>query len=169
MVRHDTKHPLEILAYLNLVTQSSFLLHQKHEIFSMNIKIADLMVKQVITTQPHKSIEHVQDIMRKNSISAVPVVDSDYQPVGIITSTDLTKGHRPGTPVSKLLPPHVYQVPAYNDISVAAKVMRKHKIHHLLVTHERRLVGIISSFDLLKLIDEHRFIMKNPPSHKSRQ
>ena len=67
------------------------------------------------------------------------------------------------SPVSTLLKHHVYQVPAYNDISVAAKIMRKHRIHHLLVTHEKELKGIISSFDLLQLIDGHRFKMTNPP------
>ena len=34
----------------------------------MNIKIADLMVKNVVTTEPHKSIGHVKDIMTKNRI-----------------------------------------------------------------------------------------------------
>ncbi|NND34187.1 MAG: CBS domain-containing protein, partial [Saprospiraceae bacterium] len=67
-----------------------------------------------------------------------------------------------------ILPEHVFQVPAYNDISVAARVMRKQKIHHLVVTHEGEIVGIISSFDLLQLIDEHRFRMVNPPASKPR-
>jgi CBS domain-containing protein len=135
----------------------------------MNIKIADLMVRNVVTTLPHKSIGHVKEIMKKNRISAVPIVNSENLPVGIVTSNDFRKNLSDGTPVSSILPPHVYQVPAYNDISVAAKVMRKHHIHHLLVTHEKELVGIITSFDLLRLIDEHRFTMKNPPRSKSRE
>ena len=134
----------------------------------MNVKIADLMVHQVITSQPHHTIEHVQKIMQRNHISAVPIVNSDNEPVGIVTSTDLGRGLKRGTPVSSILPEHVHQVPAYNDISVAARIMRKQKIHHLVVTHEGAIVGIISSFDLLQLIDEHRFKMMNPPASKSR-
>lgn len=130
----------------------------------MNVKITDLMVKNVVTTFPHKSVSHVKQIMSKNRISAVPVVNSDNEPVGIITSNDLHKGLNDSSPISKYLADHVYQVPAYNDASVAAKIMRKHNIHHVLVTHEGKIVGIISSFDLLQLIDEHRFAMKNNPS-----
>ena len=57
----------------------------------MNIKIADLMVKQVTTTQPHKNIGHVKKMMRNNKISSVPVVNSDNIPVGIITSNDFNQ------------------------------------------------------------------------------
>lgn len=129
----------------------------------MNVKIADLMAKQVITSQPHHTVDHVRKIMQRNHISAVPIVNGDNEPLGIITSNDLNRGLKGTTPVSSILQPHVYQVPAYNDISIAAKVMRKHKIHHLLVTHEGSVVGIISAFDLLQLIDEHRFSRRHPP------
>ena len=106
----------------------------------MNVKIADLMAKQVITSQPHHTIDHVRKIMQRNRISAVPIVNGDDEPLGIITSSDLGRGLKGSTPVSSILQPHIHQVPAYNDISVAAKVMRKNKIHHLLVTHEGAIV-----------------------------
>lgn len=130
----------------------------------MNIKIADLMVKNVVTTEPHKTIGHVKDMMRNNSISCVPVVNSENEPVGIVTTNDFKLNVNDSSPVSQLLSGHVYSVPAYNDVSVAARVMRKHKFHHLVVTHEKEIVGIISSFDLLKLLDEHKFVMKNAPT-----
>ncbi len=130
----------------------------------MNIKIADLMIKNVVTTQPHKSIGHVKDIMLANNISSVPVVNSDNEPVGIVTSNDFRKDVNDSTPVKQILPDHVYTVPAYNNIDVAAKIMRNHKIHHVLVTHEHEIVGIISAFDLLKLLDDKKFVMKNPPT-----
>lgn len=130
----------------------------------MNFKVADLMVKNVITTQPHKSIGHVKDIMKNNKISSVPVVDTENKPVGIVTTNDFRIKLKDSEPVSKLLSDHVYAVPAYNDVSIAAKIMRNHKIHHVLVTHEKEIVGIISSFDLLKLLDDHKFVIKNPPT-----
>ena len=130
----------------------------------MNIKIADMMTHQVVTTQPHKSIGHVRDIMRKNKISCVPVVNTNNEPVGIVTSNDFRKDLNDNTPVSQILPDHVYSVPAYNDISIAAKIMRKNNIHHVVVTHNKEIVGIISAFDLLSLLDSHKFVMKNPPT-----
>lgn len=134
----------------------------------MNIKIADIMQKSVVTTVPHKSLGHVRDIMAKNHISSVPVVNSENEVVGIITTSDLAKGHEDGTPVSQIMPEKVYSVPAYSDVHIAARIMRNHHIHHLVVTHENEIVGVLSSFDLLQLVEDHRFVYKNPPSDDKR-
>jgi len=130
----------------------------------MNIKIADIMHKSVVTTVPHKSLGHVRDIMARNGISSVPVVNSENEVVGIITTSDLTKGYDEGTPVSRIMPEKVFSVPAYSDVHLAARIMRNHHIHHLVVTHEREIVGVVSSFDLLQLVEDHRFVYKNPPT-----
>ena len=47
--------------------------------------------------------------------------------------------------------------------------MRNHHIHHLVVTHEQKVVGMISAFDLLKLVESHRFVAKNPPTSSKRR
>ena len=130
----------------------------------MNIKIADVMHRSVVTTVPHKSLGHVRDIMARNHISSVPVVNSENEVVGIITTSDLAKGHDDGTPISHIMPEQVYSVPAYSDVHIAARIMRNHHIHHLVVTHEREIVGVLSSFDLLQLVEDHRFAFKNPPT-----
>ena len=134
----------------------------------MNIKIADIMHKSVVTTVPHKSLGHVRDIMANNHISSVPVVNSENEVVGIITTSDLAKGHDEGTPVSKIMPAQVFSVPAYSDVHIAARIMRNHHIHHLVVTHENEIVGVLSSFDLLQLVENHRFAIKNPPTSSKR-
>jgi CBS domain-containing protein len=113
----------------------------------MSIKIADVMKKSVVTTVPHKSLGHVREIMAKAKISSVPVVNTENEPVGIVTTSDLAAGHDEGTPISQILGEHVHTVPAYNPVHVAARVMRNHHIHHVVVTHEQKVVGIVSSID----------------------
>lgn len=126
----------------------------------MTIKIADLMSKSVITAQPHHTVEHVRAMMTKNHILAVPIVGADGEALGIVTSSDLMNGHNERSPINKVMTENVYKVPAYNNVDVAARIMRKHKIHHVVVTHEQAVVGIISSFDLLQLVENHRFEAK---------
>ena len=130
----------------------------------MNATIEDLMGTSVVTTRPHKSVGHVRDIMTRNRIKSVPVVDDEGHVLGIVTSMDLLDQVSEGTPVSKVMTEEVLTVPLYADVHIAARVMRNHKIHHLLVTHEKQLVGILSAFDLLRLVENHRFVMKNPPT-----
>ena len=137
----------------------------------MNATVNDLMAEQVMTATPHQTAEHVRQVMRDNNVSCLPVVDHEHQPVGIVTSTDLLKELPDGKPISQVIGDKVYTVPRYADVSLAARIMRNHGIHHVIVTDEKKVVGIISSYDLLKLVEDHRFVMKNAPtpSKKSRR
>lgn len=135
----------------------------------MNIKVDELMTASVITAQPHQSVDHVRRILENNSISAVPVVDADGHPVGIVSNTDLAHDLKPGLPISQIMSENVLTVPQYDDASVAARVMRNHKIHRVVVTHERKIVGVVSAFDLLKLVEGHRFVAKNAPTPSKRR
>jgi CBS domain-containing protein len=70
---------------------------------------------------------------------------------------------------ARLMTEKIYTVPKYDDVSVAARIMRNHKIHRLVVTHEHRVVGMITTFDLLELVQGHRWVPKNPPSESDRK
>jgi CBS domain-containing protein len=135
----------------------------------MNVKVAELMTESVVTAQPHQSIEHVRKMLGNNAISAVPVVDGEQHPVGIVSATDLARELKPGAPISSIMTEKVYSVPQYDDVSTAARVMRNHKIHRVVVTHEQKVVGMLSAFDLLKLVEGHRFVAKNAPTPSKRK
>lgn len=130
----------------------------------MNIKVKDLMVNSVITTMPHKSVGHAQSIMDTNKIKSLPIVDGDMNIKGIITSTDMLQDISDSTPLSQIMTTKVYTIPAYSDVHTAARVMRNHNINHLIVSDEKKIVGVLSAHDLLKLVENHRFVMKNGPT-----
>jgi CBS domain-containing protein len=135
----------------------------------VNVKVHELMTESVVTTEPHTSIDRVRRIMKRNKIGALPVVDSDGRPVGIVSSTDLVPTLKADSPVSTIMTSKVYTVPKYGDVSVAARVMRNRRIHRVVVTHEQKVVGVITAFDLLKLVEGRRFVAKNPPSGSRRK
>ncbi len=130
----------------------------------MNVKVADLMVPDVVTAQRHHTVEHARDLMQRNGIHALPVVDPDGTVAGIVSSKDLAADLKGTTPISNVMTREVYTIPQYNDVHHAARLMRNHKIHHVVVTHEQEVVGVLSSFDLLKLVEQHRFVMKPGPT-----
>ena len=135
----------------------------------MSIKVEELMTRSVVTAQPHQSVEHVRNMLENNSISAVPVVDSEGCPVGIVSATDLVHDLKPGTPISRIMTEKVYTVPQYDDTSIAARVMRNHNIHRVVVTHEQKVVGVLSAFDRLKLVESHRYVARNAPTPSKRK
>ena len=135
----------------------------------MNVKVSELMTESVVKAQPHQSVEHVRQMLENNGISAVPVVDSEDHPVGIVSLTDLAHDLKAGSPISKIMTEKVYTVPQYDDVSTAARVMRNHGIHRVVVTHEKKVVGVLSAFDLLKLVEGHRYVAKNAPTRSRRK
>ena len=135
----------------------------------MTVKVKDLMAGQVVSAEPHHSVSHVRALLERNRIHAVPILDTDGRPVGIVSSSDLTAELKDGTPVSRIMTEKVYTVPLYENVEIAARVMRNHKIHRVVVTHEQKVVGILSSFDLLQLVEGHRFEMKIPGTPSPRK
>jgi CBS domain-containing protein len=102
-------------------------------------------------------------------VGALPVVGPDGQPIGIVSATDLVPTLEGDSRVNTVMTEKVYTVPQYDDVSVAARIMRNHRIHRLVVTHEQRVVGMITTFDLLELVEDHRWVPKNPPSESHRK
>ena len=129
----------------------------------MNIKVQDIMVTQVVTSLKHKNAGHIKRIMELNNINSVPIVDSQKNIVGIVTSSDLLTTISEKVPVSKIMTKNILSIPEYENIHIAARMMRNHQIHHLIVCKDKKMIGVLSSFDLLKLIENHRFSIKNSP------
>jgi predicted transcriptional regulator len=134
----------------------------------MTVKVHELMTNDVTTAQSHQTVGQIKGKMTKHNLSNVPVVSSDNMPIGVVSTSDILTVEKEGTPISNIMTEKVYTIPEYEDVSVAARVMRNHKIHHLIVTQEQKIVGVISSFDLLKLVEGHRFVMKNAPTSKNK-
>jgi len=134
----------------------------------MTVKVHEIMTKDVTTAQPHQTVGQIKGKMTKHNLSNIPVVSSDNTPIGVVSTSDMLTVEKEGTPISNIMTEKVYTIPEYEDVSVAARVMRNHKIHHLIVTQEQKVVGVISSFDLLKLVEGHRFVMKNAPTSKNK-
>jgi CBS domain-containing protein len=115
------------------------------------------MAPDVVTVQRHHTVEHARDLMQRNGFHALPVVDSDVTVAGIVSSQDLAANLKGSTPIGSVITSEVYIIPQYDDIHHTARLMRDHKIHHV-VTQEKKVVGVLSSFDLLKLVEQHRFV-----------
>lgn len=132
------------------------------------VRVDDLMVATVMTATPHQSVEHVRALMNERRVHALPVVDPEGKPIGIVTSSDLIGDLPAAKPIGQLMTRSVYTVPRYEDPSIAARIMRNHRIHHVVVTHEGKVAGILSSLDLLALVEERRYVFKQRPDTTKR-
>ncbi len=122
----------------------------------MKAKVGELMVREVVVAAPDDAIGEIRDRMRRLEIHAIPIVDDQRRPIGILTSSDLVETFASTMPASRIMTTNIQTVSADTPAHIAARTMRNHRLHHLLVTEGDRLVGILSSFDLLKLVEERR-------------
>lgn len=132
------------------------------------VRVEDLMVASVMTATAHQSVERVRQIMAEHKVHALPVIDPEGRPIGIVTSSDLIGDLPAAKPIGQLMTRKVFSVPRYEDPSIAARIMRNHRIHHVVVTEDGKVCGILSSFDLLALVEERRYVFKQRPDTRKR-
>jgi len=116
------------------------------------------------TVSPSDTTSTVMDLMTKENVGSIVVVEKD-QPVGIITEKDiLQRVIRPGKNLELTLAKDVMSEPlvtidAARTIADALETLRRHKIRRLIVTREGALVGLTTERRLLEIAHGH-YVMK---------
>ncbi|MBK9107548.1 MAG: CBS domain-containing protein [Saprospiraceae bacterium] len=121
----------------------------------MNEPVSAIMVNDVITVKPEDSLQSVKEILINNRIHHVPVVQEDGTLVGIVTTYDLFKlnvDHKdyPTTKVSNVMTKILATIEATDKVGTAAEVFMEHLFHALPVVEGKKLIGIVTSFDILR-------------------
>ena len=120
----------------------------------MSVTVAHVMSSKVFFADLNHSVDHVRDLMAAKHIHAVPIVGKNRKILGIVTTADLARRLEDNEPIRHVMSDLVVTIPATEPVSEAAKKMRERRIHHLLVTDGGKAVGIVSTFDLLRLVEE---------------
>lgn len=123
-------------------------------------KIDVFMDSVVPTLGPDTQIMKAVDFLLRHRVTGAPVVDSDGKLLGIITETDLLKlvtegihGEPPtDATVAEYMTPDVVTVPPTADIYYVAGIFLKNKFRRLVVVKDGKIVGAITRFDLLRVI-----------------
>jgi CBS domain-containing protein len=121
----------------------------------MQTVVDEIMVSDVITARIYDPWEQICTHMRRRGIHAIPIINDNGIPIGIVSTADLLDDLEPGTPAGQVMTRHVLTIEPEATIADAARIMCANRIHHLVVTQADRIVGILSSFDLLKLLVEN--------------
>ena len=130
------------------------------------LRAYQVMSHPLFTAAPDNTLQEAAALFLEYNISAAPVLDRDGRAVGVITKTDLArhereaaqKGVKVGTAaderVDRWMTPTVFAVSEGAGLDQVCREMVKNGIHHLFVRDEGtgRLLGVISSFDLLKVL-----------------
>jgi CBS domain-containing protein len=116
--------------------------------------IKQLMSSPVVMATVETTVEKLRILMNTHDVGAVPITDvgNDAEIIGIVTDTDLRNVKDASLPVMSVMSTKLCYVNTDDSGATAANLMLKNGIHHLLVTEDGRLAGILSAVDLLKLL-----------------
>ncbi|OPY27479.1 MAG: Inosine-5'-monophosphate dehydrogenase [Methanobacterium sp. PtaU1.Bin242] len=111
------------------------------------ILISRTMTEDLITINPNEDVKDVVELMIKNDISSIPVVDDDGL-AGIVTKTDLMKfyndKYQSRWKVSQLMSKNVITVNENHSIAHVIGVMEEKEISKVVVIRDNEPVGIIT-------------------------
>jgi len=130
------------------------------------VSITEIMSKNPITIASSESLYEVENLLNKHSIRHLPVVDEDHL-IGVISRSDLLR-----ISVSDLneaedgvesvifnnysISQVMTKMPVFIDVNYtikeAAKLLSQQSFHSLPVVDQGKLVGIVTSTDLIKYL-----------------
>lgn len=137
--------------------------------------VADVMTTQVHVATPLTPFKLLVRVIEENKVSAIPIVDRNGIPVGVVSESDLllkerrsqlerqkivlhARRHREeiskaeGIVASDLMTSPPITVPADTLLMSAARLMQERHVRRLIVTDARgRIAGIVSRSDLLQV------------------
>ncbi|WP_131006902.1 CBS domain-containing protein [Methanofervidicoccus abyssi] len=122
--------------------------------------VRDIMNRGIYEVFLDTPLREVIKTMGENSISSVVVTDREGTYWGIITSLDVLKYYTKDIDNLKAEDVMVSKIITVNPLTPlekAAAIMVENRIHHLYVVSELRedkIVGVISSKDIIKVLHE---------------
>jgi len=113
--------------------------------------IGEVMTGEVFTLTPDDTVDRLRDMMHVHDISCIPIVDKTGL-CGIVTSTDVVEDWPADQLLGSVMTDQVRAVLAGTAVTVAARIMREERIHHLVVGDGTSVDGVVSSWDLLNVL-----------------
>ncbi|MCA8975139.1 MAG: CBS domain-containing protein [Planctomycetes bacterium] len=141
---------------------------------------ADVMQRELVTVQASDSIEEVERIIADAKVSGVPVIGDGGRIIGILSTSDLVSryaadddhesphfdtadededdelvDYEPDSNrvcAADVMTPEIQSIPSSTPLREVARRMADGEIHRLLVVDQGRLVGLVSTLDVIRAI-----------------
>lgn len=115
--------------------------------------------RQAITVHKHQLLREVAGILSQNRIGAVPVIDDDEKLCGILSERDLVRALNEDFDFNrdhaeKLMTRSLITTTSDVTSSELMSLMTEHKIRHIPIMENDKLIGIVSIGDVVRRVLE---------------
>lgn len=128
------------------------------------MKVAELMQRNVRTVGSEASIAEVVLSLADAHVSGMPVVDKGGRMIGVISASDVLTAEAEAesqnvgrqllenTSVREIMTTRPFTVAPDEDVREAARQMLYADVHRLFVAEDDRLVGVVSTTDIVRAV-----------------
>jgi CBS domain-containing protein len=122
-------------------------------------KVSTLMTTELIKIMSSTSLNDAKKLLEDHGIHHLPVVDPMGDLVGILSQSDFLKTldhDASATTAGELMTTHLAKLEPGDDVRTAANVFALNKFHALPVVEGKKLVGILTTLDLIRFLDQEK-------------
>ena len=132
----------------------------------------DLMRREVLTIEAGESVATLMDVLVREHVHGLPVVDEDEKLVGMVTQQDIFfatvtldrqgNGSADGEPSPELKVRDIMTSPAVSadedtEVLSLCKMLTRLRIHRVPIVQDGKISGIISSLDICAALERGEF------------
>jgi CBS domain-containing protein len=115
----------------------------------MKMLVKEVMNPNLLYISEGERLDLTRNPMLEFGVTAVPILDEDHRPVGVVSLRNLMAGAtaKASTPA--------WSISETASVQDAARVMAEASFHHLVVVNARgAAVGMVSALDVLRALAE---------------
>ncbi|WLR50240.1 acetoin utilization AcuB family protein [Bacillus tianshenii] len=127
--------------------------------------VEEIMSKDIVTLLPDDTIEKACEIIHSNSVRHIPIVDTDYHVLGIVSDRDIrdvspsifhSEEHMEDLkkPIASIMTEDVITGHPLDFVEDICSIFYEHHIGCLPIVSEGKLVGIVTETDMLHTLVE---------------
>lgn len=113
------------------------------------VTVGQILTSDVVTVSPEMSVENAARMLFTQSISGMPVVDTDGRLVGVVTEFDIIS--KQGRTVGEIMTSDVVTVGEDTDAETVAQILISRRVRRVPVVRDGVVIGIVSRSDLVRL------------------
>ncbi|MCJ7634702.1 CBS domain-containing protein [Candidatus Bathyarchaeota archaeon] len=132
-------------------------MNQRENEVKTSILVRDVMTVPVVSVYENENLETVAKLMDKEELGSIIVTDKENRPLGLITERDIvarvtSRNLLPNKVKAKEVMSGPLKIISPNaDIKNAAEQMRIQNVRRLVVIEKGKMIGIISSKDIVEI------------------
>lgn len=119
------------------------------------VPVTQIMTREITCARRDLATEKVVELMVRDKIGCIPVVEEPGRPIGVITKLDIVEQLLAGRPhpstANELMMPLALTLGEHATVAHAAALMACEDVHHVpIVDTEGVMIGLVSSMDIVR-------------------